>query len=65
MIFRAGSTFVFGSWICTADDCGQLQGRLVEIPALQASPVVLTTTLDHIIEKFSSLSIFDLGLERF
>jgi hypothetical protein len=33
MIFPAGSTFVFGSWICVADDDGKLQSRLMEIPA--------------------------------
>jgi hypothetical protein len=30
MFFPAGSTFVFGSWICEADSDGKLQGRLIE-----------------------------------
>jgi hypothetical protein len=30
MIFSTGSTFIFGSWICEADDKGKLQGRLLE-----------------------------------
>jgi hypothetical protein len=30
MIFPMGSTFIFGSWVCEADDEGNLHGRLVE-----------------------------------
>jgi hypothetical protein len=30
MIFLMGSIFIFGSWICEADNKGILQGRLVE-----------------------------------
>ena len=30
MIFSMGSTFIFGSWICEADDNGELQSRLLE-----------------------------------
>jgi hypothetical protein len=30
MIFPKGSIFIFGSWVCEADDEGNLQGRLVE-----------------------------------
>jgi hypothetical protein len=30
MIFSTGSTFIFGSWICEADDEGKLQGCLLE-----------------------------------
>jgi hypothetical protein len=30
MIFSMGSTFIFGSWICEADDKGELQGCLLE-----------------------------------
>jgi hypothetical protein len=30
MIFSMGSTFIFRSWICEADDQGKLQGRLLE-----------------------------------
>ena len=31
MIFPAGSNFIFGSWICIADDRGLLQSRLMEV----------------------------------
>jgi hypothetical protein len=30
MFFPAGSTYVFGSWICEAGGNGKLQGRLFE-----------------------------------
>jgi hypothetical protein len=30
MIFPKGSIFIFGSWVCEADDEGNLQGHLVE-----------------------------------
>jgi hypothetical protein len=30
MIFLMGSIFIFGSWICEADDKGKLQGRLLK-----------------------------------
>jgi hypothetical protein len=30
MIFPMGSIFIFGSWVCEADDKGNLHGRLIE-----------------------------------
>jgi hypothetical protein len=30
MIFSMGLTFIFGSWICEADNKGKLQGCLLE-----------------------------------
>ena len=57
MIFSAGITFIFGSWICKVDDNGKLQSCLMEIPTPQASPDVSMTTLDQLAEKFSHLSI--------
>ena len=59
MIFAVGSTFVFGSWICIADDSDQLQSRLMEILVHQVSPAALIATLDLLAEKFSHLSISD------
>ena len=32
MIFPTGSTFIFGSWICEADNYDKLQGHLLEDP---------------------------------
>jgi hypothetical protein len=40
MMFSAGSIFIFGSWVCLADDSGKLQGHLVEISADQATSAV-------------------------
>ena len=54
-----GVTFIFGSWICKADDNGKLQSCLIEISAPEVSPDVLMTTLDQLAEKFSHLSISD------
>jgi hypothetical protein len=59
MILVAGSTFIFGSWICTVKNSDQLQGHLMEILTCQASPVASIATLDLLAEKFSRLSIFD------
>ena len=59
MIFSAGITFIFGSWIYKVDDNAKLQSCLMEIPAPQASPNVSTTMLDQLAEKFSHLSISD------
>jgi hypothetical protein len=59
MIFSAGTTFIFGSWICEADDNGKFQSRLMEISKPQASPDISTTMLDQLAEKFSHLSVSD------
>ena len=60
MIFSACITFIFGSWICKADDNGKLRSSLMEIPAPQASPDVSTITLDQLAKKFLHLSISNL-----
>ena len=59
MIFSMGTTFIFSSWICKADDNNKLQSYLMEIPTPQASPDVSMITLDQLTEKFSHLSISD------
>ena len=48
MIFSVGTTFIFGSWICKADDNGKLQSHLMEISMPQASPDVSMTMLDQL-----------------
>jgi hypothetical protein len=46
MVFPKGSIFIFGSWVCEADDEGNLQGRLVE--ALEAcEELTLPTKLNE------------------
>ena len=57
MIFLMGTTFIFGSWICKADNNGKLQSCLMEILVVQAPLAISTTTLDQLVEKFSHLSI--------
>jgi hypothetical protein len=59
MIFLAGSTFVFGSWICVADDVGRLQSQLTEILPPQHTLVAPAIVVDQLVEKFSQLSISD------
>jgi len=59
MIFSAGTTFIFDSWIYKADDNGKLQSRLMEILAPQTPPTISTTMLDQLAEKFSHLLLFD------
>ena len=59
MIFSTGVTFIFGYWICKADDNGKLQSCLMEIPAPQALPDVSTTMLDQLAKKFSHLLFSD------
>ena len=59
MIFSAGTTFIFGSWICNADDNGKLQSCLMEILMPQVLPDVSTTMMDQLAEKFLHLSISD------
>jgi hypothetical protein len=64
MIFLAGTTFIFGSWIYKVDDNSKPQSHLMEIPALQAPLAISTTVLDQLAEKFSHLSISDLTWTR-
>jgi hypothetical protein len=57
MIFPKGSIFIFGSWVCEADDKGNLQVRLVE--ALEAHegltlPMKLTEDLAERLTVFES-----------
>jgi hypothetical protein len=60
MIFPAGSTFVFGSWICVADGDGRLQSQLMEILPPQHTFVAPAIMTDQLIEKLSQLLISNL-----
>jgi hypothetical protein len=52
MIFPMGSTFIFGSWVCEADNKGNLHGHLVE--ALEAhEDLTLSTKLTEDLEKLT------------
>jgi hypothetical protein len=58
--FNRGNTFVFGSWVCTADGAGSLQRRLTMMPnpktGLVILPEVITGTL---IGKFGEISLYN------
>jgi hypothetical protein len=50
MIFPMGSIFIFGSWVCEANDKGNLHGHLIE--ALEAhEDLTLSTKLTEDLEK--------------
>jgi hypothetical protein len=52
MIFPMGSIFIFGSWVCEADNKGNLHGHLVE--ALEAhEDLTLSTKLTEDLEKLT------------
>jgi hypothetical protein len=56
MIFPMGSIFIFGLWVCEADDNGNLQGRLME--ALEACKgLTLPTKLTEVLAQ--RLTIFE------
>jgi hypothetical protein len=58
--FNRGDTFIFGSWVCTADDAGSFQRRLTMAPnpstGLVTLPEVITGKLT---EKISEISLYN------
>jgi hypothetical protein len=58
--FNRGDTFVFGSWVCTADGAGSFQRRLTMAPnpkaGLVALPEVITGDLAG---KFGEISLYN------
>jgi hypothetical protein len=58
--FNRGDTFVFGSWVCTADDVGSFQRRLTMSPnpetRLVTLPEVVTSNLAG---KFDEISLYN------
>jgi hypothetical protein len=57
MIFSTGSTFIFGSWICEADDDSKLQGHLLEDSAHHEDLAILTTTTNQLAGRFTQLAM--------
>jgi hypothetical protein len=56
MIFPMGPIFIFGLWVCEADDKGNLQGRLIE--ALEARKgLTLLTKLTKVLAQ--RLTVFE------
>ena len=59
MIFSTGSTFIFGSWICEANDDGKLQSRLLEDSNHHEDHSISATTTDQLAGRFAQLVISD------
>ena len=59
MILSMGSTFIFGSWICEADDNGNLQSRLLEDSNHHEDYSISATTTDQITRRFAQLMMSD------
>ena len=59
MIFSTGSTFIFGSWICEADNNGKLQCCLLEDSDHHEDLAISATTADQIAEKLTRLVMSD------
>jgi hypothetical protein len=58
--FNCGETFVFGSWVCTADSAGSFQCCLTMTP----NPKTILVTLSEVItgtlaEKFDEISLYN------
>jgi hypothetical protein len=59
MIFSPGSTFIFRSWICEADDDSKVQRHLLEDSARHEDLTISMTTIDQLIERFMRLVMSD------
>ena len=59
MVFSTGSTFIFGSWICEADDDGKLQSRILEDSDHLEDLSFLATTTNQLTGRFTQLAISD------
>ena len=59
MIFSTGSAFIFGLWICKADDNDKLQGRLLKDLDHHEDLTISATTADQITGKLARLVMSD------
>ena len=59
MIFSTTSIFIFGSWICEADDDGKLQSHLLKDSDHHEDLSVSTTTTDQLVGRFAQLVMSD------
>jgi hypothetical protein len=58
--FNRGDTFVFGAWVCTADDAGSFQLRLTMPPNPETGLVTLPEVVTgELASKFGEISLFD------
>jgi hypothetical protein len=57
--FNRGDTFVFGSWVCTADGVGSFQRRLTMTPNLRTVLVTLPEVITgDLAGKFGEISLY-------
>jgi hypothetical protein len=58
--FNRGDTFVFGSWVCTADGAGSFQRRLTMMPNLKTGLVTLLKVVtSDLAGKFGEISLYN------
>jgi hypothetical protein len=58
--FNRGDTFVFGAWVCTANDAGTFQRRLTMPPNPETGFVTLPEVVTgELASKFGEISLFD------
>jgi hypothetical protein len=57
MIFPMGSVFIFGSWVCEADDEGNLQVRLVEAQEARENFTLPTGLAEDLAKRFLGLTV--------
>jgi hypothetical protein len=58
--FNRGDTFVFGSWVCTADGAGSFQRRLAMLPNPETGLVTLPEVVTgNLAGKFGEISLYN------
>jgi hypothetical protein len=58
--FNRGDTFVFGSWVCTADGTGSFQRRLTMSPNPETGLVTLPEVVTgNLVGKFGEISLYN------
>jgi hypothetical protein len=58
--FKRGDTFVFGSWVCTADGAGSFQRRLTMPPNAETGLVTLPEVVTgNLARKFGEISLYN------
>jgi hypothetical protein len=60
MIFLTGSIFIFGSWVCKADDEGNLKGCLVKAQEAREEFTLPTRSAEALAKRFSGLTVSEL-----
>lgn len=59
--FIAGTTFIFGSWVCVTDGAGNFHHHIAPAPDKKQHPMKLKRqALEDLVEKFGKISISNL-----